>query len=89
MDDAVFYSETGGLLNFDSSEGIHFIFVEYCHCTHELLTLWILNYSVGNLRILYTFKGRFFGKKNFKAKFNNTSLASFSKKTCFKILKRA
>lgn len=28
MDDAVFYSETGGLLNFDSSEGIHFIFVE-------------------------------------------------------------
>ena len=28
-------------------------------------------------------------EKNFKAKFNNTSLTSFSKKTCFKILKRA
>ena len=41
------------------------------------------------LRIPYTFKGRFFGKTKFKAKFNNTSLASFSKKTCFKILKRA
>ena len=34
-------------------------------------------------------QGSIFWKKKFKAKFNNTSLASFSKKTCFKILKRA
>ena len=38
---------------------------------------------------LYLQGSIFWKKKNFKAKFNNTSLASFSKKTCFKILKRA
>ena len=32
-----------------------------------------INY-VKPLRIPYTFKGRFFGKKKFKAKFNNTDI---------------
>ena len=41
------------------------------------------------LRLPYTFKGRFFSKKNFTAKLNITSLPSFSKKNYFKTLKRA
>ena len=36
-----------------------------------------------------TFESRFFAKKNFEAKLNITSLASFSKKNILQILRRA
>ena len=41
------------------------------------------------LRLPDTFESRFFAKKNFEAKLNISSLASFSKKYILQILRRA